>query len=115
VDTYSEDYYRIRVHAVEWPDWKSEAYNRDFSTSKNAKKLDTDTTSACNFLYCEYNLNGQCSAPSDQRTDCKYRNYDNAKHDRRLLMLNHKATGNEAEIVESVRRIINSLNYMSEK
>lgn len=115
MDTYSEDYNQIKVHATEWPDWKKEAYNRNFATSKNAKKLDVNDTPICNFLYCAYNLSGKCSSNNDQRTDCKYKAYDDAKHDGRLFMLNHKAMGNNAEIIENVRRIISSLNYMSDR
>ena len=115
MDTYSEDYNQIKVHATEWPDWKKEAYNRNFATSKNAKKLDGSDTPICNFLYCAYNLSGKCSANSDQRTDCKYKIYDDAKHDGRLFVLNRNTAANNTEIIENVRRIISSLNYMSER
>lgn len=40
-DDYSEYYKQIRKNAEEtWPRWKKEAYNKEFATSKHARKLE---------------------------------------------------------------------------
>lgn len=40
-DSYSEYYKQIRTNAENnWPKWKKEAYNKDFATSKHARKFE---------------------------------------------------------------------------
>ena len=39
-ENYSEYYKQIRTNAEKnWPNWKKEAYSRDFATSKHARKF----------------------------------------------------------------------------